>query len=238
MHRAYHCWDSPALNRRMELLVFGHAGAPCLVFPTSHGRFYEYEDRGMVAALGHQIAQGHLQLVCVDGVYQESWYNYEADSNLRMWREDQYEHYLLTEVLPLIRHLNPTNYLVATGCSFGASAAVKFAFRHPGVVNRVVGLHGLYDLSRFVTNYTTSVYFHNPVDFLPNLNDEATLAQFRAMDIILVTSQDDPSAWSNDRLSQILWGKNVWHALRVWNGWTHDWPYWRRQIEMYIGGPD
>ncbi len=31
----------------MELLVFGHAGLPVLVFPTSGGRFYEFEDQGM-----------------------------------------------------------------------------------------------------------------------------------------------------------------------------------------------
>ena len=34
------------------MLVFGHAGAPVLVFPTSQGRFYEFEDRGMVDVLG------------------------------------------------------------------------------------------------------------------------------------------------------------------------------------------
>ncbi len=238
MHRSYHRWHSPALHRDMELLVFGHAGAPCLVFPTSHGRFYEYEDRGMVAALRHHLEQGWLQLFCVDGLYQETWYNYGADSDARMWREDQYEHYLLSEVLPLIRQLNPNPYLIATGCSFGASEAMIFALRHPGVVRRVVALHGLYDMRRFFRNYTQSVYFHNPVDFLTNLNDSWTLDRFREMDIIIVTSQDDAAAWSNHQLSQILWSKNVWHAMRVWNGWTHDWPYWHRQITMYIGGHD
>jgi esterase/lipase superfamily enzyme len=222
----------------MELLVFGHAGAPCLVFPTSHGRFYEYEDRGMVAALAHQIEQGWLQLICVDGVYQESWYNYGADSSARMWREDQYEHYLLTEVIPLIRNMNPTPYLIATGCSFGASEAAIFAFRHPGAVNRLLGLHGLYDLRRFFDYYNESVYFHNPVDFLQNLDDDWSLARLREMDIILVTSQHDPTLDSNEQLSTILWNKGVGNALRVWDGWTHEWPFWHQMINMYIGGYD
>ena len=39
----------------MELLVFGHHGAPVIVFPTSKGKYYEYEDRQMVAALGEQL---------------------------------------------------------------------------------------------------------------------------------------------------------------------------------------
>ena len=37
MNREYHKWYSPRLGRDMELLVFGHAGLPVLVFPTSGG---------------------------------------------------------------------------------------------------------------------------------------------------------------------------------------------------------
>jgi esterase/lipase superfamily enzyme len=51
MRRDYQSWHSPILGRRMEMLVFGHAGPPILVFPTSMGSFHEYEDRGMIGAL-------------------------------------------------------------------------------------------------------------------------------------------------------------------------------------------
>ena len=51
MNREYHKWKSSRLGREMELLVFGHAGMPVVVFPTSGGRFYEFEDRGMIGAL-------------------------------------------------------------------------------------------------------------------------------------------------------------------------------------------
>ena len=66
MHREYHRWFSPHLGRDMELLVFGHAGARVLVFPTSQGRFFEWEDQGMPEALGDQIRNGWIQLFCVD----------------------------------------------------------------------------------------------------------------------------------------------------------------------------
>ncbi len=75
MNREHHKWYSPRLNRDMELLVFGHAGARVLIFPTSMGRYYEYEDRGMVANLADQIDNGWLQLYCVDSVDAESFYN-------------------------------------------------------------------------------------------------------------------------------------------------------------------
>lgn len=238
MRRDYHRWYSPSLGREMELLVFGHGGAPVIVFPTSHGRFHEFEDRGMVAALEHQIRQGWYQLFCIDSVFSESWYNYGLDTDARMWREEQYEHYLLTEVLPLIRSLNGDPYLIAAGCSFGATEAVIFTLRHPGVVRRVVGMSGLYDLRRFFGRYTHSLYFHNPVDFVPGLGDIWTLSRLRDTDIILAIGRDDPSAWSNELLSRQLWERGVGNALRVWDGWCHDWPYWKRMITHYIGGHD
>lgn len=238
MRRDFHRWYSPALGRDMELLIFGHAGPPCLVFPTSHGRFFEYEERGMVAALAPRIERGWLQLVCVESVFAESWYNYGLATDARMWREEQYEHYLLTEVIPLIQAINPNPYLIATGCSFGATEAVIFTLRHPGVVRRVIGLSGLYDLRRFFAHYTQGLYFHNPVDFVPNLSDTWTLDRLRETDIILATGREDPNVWSNELLSRQLWERGIGNALRLWDGWCHDWPYWMQMIDRYIDGHD
>jgi esterase/lipase superfamily enzyme len=47
----------------MELLVFGHAGSRVLVFPTSMGRFYEFEDRGLAAFLPGLHDETSLQLL-------------------------------------------------------------------------------------------------------------------------------------------------------------------------------
>lgn len=43
MNREFHRWHSPSLGRDMDLLVFGHAGARAIVFPTSMGRFFEWK---------------------------------------------------------------------------------------------------------------------------------------------------------------------------------------------------
>jgi esterase/lipase superfamily enzyme len=70
----------------MELLLFGHGGARVLVFPTSMGRFFEWDDRGMVGALAEHIDRGWIQLCCVDSVDSESWYarwKYPGDRALR-----------------------------------------------------------------------------------------------------------------------------------------------------------
>jgi len=72
--RDHHRWFSRSLNRDMDLLVFGHAGPPVVVFPTSMGAFFEYEDRGMVGALADKLRHGGLRLFCVSSVDGESWY--------------------------------------------------------------------------------------------------------------------------------------------------------------------
>jgi len=58
MLREYHKWYSPILGRDIELLVFGHSGVPLLVFPTSMGRFFDYESRGMIDVISHKYENG------------------------------------------------------------------------------------------------------------------------------------------------------------------------------------
>ena len=54
MRRDYHNWYSPRLDRHMELLTFGGAGLPVVVFPTERGRFFDYENNGMIQAVSRE----------------------------------------------------------------------------------------------------------------------------------------------------------------------------------------
>src|ERR671936_3035657 len=146
MNREHHRWFSPALGREMELLIFGHAGARVLVFPSSMGRFFEWEDRGMVHALGEHLERGWLQLYCVDSVDSESWYADTVHPHWSARRHEQYEQYLIHEVLPLSVHRNGNMFLITTGASWGAYHAAALAFRHPHLVGRMLGLSGVYDV--------------------------------------------------------------------------------------------
>ena len=53
-----------------------------------------------------------------------------------------------------------------------------------------------------------------------------------------------PSAGTTDfagkthQLSTSLWNKGIGNALRLWDGWSHDWPYWEKMLHLYIGGHD
>jgi len=237
--RDYQRWFSPSLGREMELLVFGHAGARVLVFPTSLGKFYEWEDRGMFDALAEPIMRGWFQVFCVDSVDAESWYAKGPHPSAAAIRQDQYEAYLLHEVLPFSTHRNQNPFLIATGASFGAYHAINFAFRNPGRVSRVLAMSGLYDIKRLTRGYDDArLYANDPSHYMIHLADRPRLDAIRRMDIILAIGRDDPNLSDNEHLSRMLWEKGVWHALRVWDGWAHDWPWWKQMFRMYIGGHD
>lgn len=238
MKREYHRWYSPSLGRDMEMLVFGHAGARLLVFPTSKGRFYEWEDRGMMEVMADPIERGWLQVFCVDSVDEESWYARWKWPGDRAWRHVQYDHYLRHEVIPFTQQ-NPNPFLIVTGASFGAYHAVNFSFRYPELVGRVLAMNGVYDIREWLDgHYDDNVYFHNPVDFIANEHDPNRLAAMRRMDIILTTSEDEPRRGDTERFSKLLWDKGIWHALRIWKGWAHDWPWWKEMIRLYLSGHD
>lgn len=223
----------------MEMLLFGHAGAPVIVFPTSQGRYYEFEDRGMVDVLRGHLEQGWIQLICIDSVDAESWYCSWAHPSGRVHRHTQYQQYILNEIVPAINQLNGNQFWMTTGASFGAYHAVNFALRYPGLIRRTIGMSGLYDLRSFMDgHYDDNFYFQNPVDYTRNLHDPHQIHLLKQVDIILATGAEDSNRWSNEELSGNLWRAGVGNALRVWDGWSHDWPYWHKMILHYIGGHD
>jgi esterase/lipase superfamily enzyme len=223
----------------MELLVFGHAGARGLVFPTSKGKFYEWEDRGMIRLLEEALVRGWLQLYCVDSVDAESWYCYWAHPSGRALRHVQYDHYLRNEVLPFSEKKNDNPFLMTLGASFGAYHAMNFGLRYPDRVSRILAMSGIYDIRRFTTGYyDDNVYFNNPADYIPNEHNHERLALLQRQDIIMATGRQDALMPSARDLSAKLWAKGIGNALRDWDGWSHDWQFWEKMVSLYINGHD
>ncbi len=51
------------LGREMEFKVFGHGGRPVVVFPCLSGRFYDWENFGMVEKAAWWIDRGEIQRI-------------------------------------------------------------------------------------------------------------------------------------------------------------------------------
>ena len=236
MNREYHKWFSPRLGRNMELLVFGHGGTPMLVFPTSMGRFFDYENRDMIDAVRGKYESGQLQAFCVDSVDSESWYNKAVHPAQRAARHVEYDQYLTSEVIPFIRSRNASPELTVTGCSFGGYHSANFALRHPEIVTHCVSMGGAFDIHQFLNGYyDENCYFNCPPDFLPNLNAAWFLDRYRQMKIVLATGETDICLAENRRLSEIMSGKGIPHWLDVWgDGTGHDWPWWRAMAQKFF----
>ena len=235
MQRDYHTWFSHLLGRKMELLVFGHAGAPLFVFPTSMGAFFEYEDRGMVAALSDKLDAGALRLFCVQTLDRDSFYA-ERHPRERIDRYLQWERSLLTELVPFAKQATGYETFGATGCSFGAYHAFTMALRHPDVFTSCVTMGGAFDLTRFLDGYyDQDAYLLCPPHFLPNLTDAWFLDRYRHNKWVLVTGEADICRAATEQAAALLSAKQIPHSLHVWgNGSHHDWPEWVKMARAYL----
>lgn len=235
MKREHRTWWSPALERDMELLVFGEQGTPVLVFPTSRGRFFQWEDFGMIGHMAARIDAGWLQLWCIDSVDAESFYAKERAPEERAARHFAYERYVLDEVVPAIRAANEVPFLIVAGTSFGATHAAMLVTRHPGVAGKAVCLSGAYDVSRWLDGRRDGdAYFLDPLTFLPGLTEERYLGPLRATEIVIATGEADPNVESSRRLAALLQEKGVPADLHVWGGWAHDWPFWKEMVDVFL----
>jgi esterase/lipase superfamily enzyme len=193
----------------------------------------------MMRALEEHIERGWLQVFCVDSVDAESWYAKYRHPHDRAIRQFQYEEYVLREVLPFGASLNSNPFVIAAGASFGAYHAVNMALRNPWHFGRVIGMSGLYDIREQTDGiYDDTIAAQNPSHYVSELNDHQRLEAMRRMDIVLATGRDDSFVGNNEYLSRILWEKGIGNALRLWDGWAHDWPWWRDMIRTYVGGHD
>ena len=139
MYREYGKWWSPSLGREMEFLWFGKFGRPVMLFPTSGGRFFENEDFGLTGSLADKVDGGEIQLVCVDSVDYESWYNRHVHPAVRAARHAQYDSYLRNEMVPYAFNRAQRGDLAVYGASFGAYHAANFAARHAASPQRSEG---------------------------------------------------------------------------------------------------
>jgi esterase/lipase superfamily enzyme len=239
MNIEYHKWYSERLNQDMELKVYGHAGKPVLVFPSQAGRFFDFENRGMVGAVEWFIESGYVTLYTVDSVDAQSWANFSAHPHDRAVRHESYDGYIVHEVAPFFQRRHPGMKALTTGVSMGGYHCANFFFRHPEVFDAVVSLSGLFSLRYFIGDYMDDlVYFNSPLDYLSSMNDDWYLDQYRQSEITICVGQ---GAWEDEmraeasRLRAILDSKNVSAWVDFWgHDVNHDWPWWLKQMPYFF----
>lgn len=215
----------------MEVLRFGTSGRPLVAFPTSQGRFYQWEDFGLIDSLDGKIDAGEVNVWCVDSVDSESWYAADRPPAERVARHLDWERYLVDELFSEIG--GPP---LLSGPSFGGFHAALLTLRRPDRVRGFISVSGAFDPSRWLDGYSDeSTYLTNPLAFLPNLTDERYLGPLRRLPCkVIVTGEDDANVRDSLALADALRRRGIGVRLDLWPGWAHDWPYWKEMLQVYV----
>ncbi|MFK7801807.1 MAG: esterase family protein [Anaerolineae bacterium] len=243
MQRRYEKIYSPALNTEMDVLAYGHYGAPIIAFPSGGGRYFDFENNEMIQAISPLIDGGRVKIYCPPSVDNESWLNNGQDPHWRAVIYNNYQNFIIENLVPTIRHdcNAPDIKIGLVGCSLGAFHAATLALKYPHLFNYALGMSGRYDLEKImdVQSESEEVYFNNPMAFVPNLHGAGLDHVRHNTHIALVCGQ---GAWEEKcldethRLADILTEKGISHERDIWGqNVEHHWHWWRKQVVHHLG---
>lgn len=230
------------LNRDMEYKIYGHAGKPCIIFPPQNGKFFDFENFGMIASAQSFIDEGRIQFICVDSVDSESYSNESRDGYDRSYIHECWVHYMIEELIPDLAHqLHYDGKFMVSGCSMGGYHAMNLFLRFPDYIDQVLSLSGVFQVSYFFHGYMDETLYNNsPLDFLANMKeDHPYLDMYRSSKIIACVGK---GAWENDMIHDAIQLENNFKRLHV-DAWidfwgddvSHDWNWWLIQFPYFLG---
>lgn len=235
MQKETFSWYSPALGEDMPIVSYGQSGFSLLLVPTAGADYLEYERFQLIDSLKHLIESGKMRVFSVNSVNKQSWLNKEMEGAHKAIRHNQFNSYIFNEVLPFIKqNTSGETPIYISGASFGALHSMNLFLKRPDLLDGVIAMSGVYDLSEYSDGYyDQEVYYNSPAMYIPGLTDEWYLSRIRgSRHIHMLTgggAYEDPGA--TVKFSRILNEKGINHDAQIWGEeWTHDWPTWRAML--------
>ena len=232
---------SDSLGKEMNLRIYGHAGVPFIGFPTQDSMCDNYENFRMIDTMEEELNEGKMQLFCVDSVDRESWSARGGDNGWRAWRQEQYFHYIVDEVVPLIHERNSCNTLPVTmGFSMGGTHAAVTFLRRPDLFSGMLAISGIYDADYFFDGWMDStLYDSSPVHFMANMPvDHPYIDIYNQKEMIFCVGQ---GAWEDEGIRTLRRLQDIFHmkGIRAWTDFwgydvNHDWPWWYKMVQYFL----
>src|SRR4029078_1431975 len=200
MKRELTSWFSPALNKNMPIAVYGNYGFALLLVPTAAADYLEYERFQLIDTLAELMNGGKVKVFSINSINNESWLNNEMDPRHKIIRHQQFNGYVYEEVLPFIRtYTSHDTPIIICGASFGALHSMNLFLKRPDLINGVIAMSGVHDLSEYTKGYfDDDAYFNSPWHYLQHLTDHNILEQIRqSKHIHILTGSgayEDPAA--------------------------------------------
>ncbi len=239
MQREISGWYSPALGMEMPIVTYGHYGFALLLVPTAAADYLEYERFLLIETIKPWIDAGKVKVFSVNSINTESWLHNDMAGEHKAIRHNQFNEYIYNEVVPFIRNSSsPETEIIVSGASFGALHSMNLFLKRPDLINGVLAMSGVYDLTEYSKgHYDEQVYFNSPMHYMPNLTDHGILEQIRSSNHIHIFSgsgaYEDPSGSGN--FAKVLYDKGINYELDIWGEeWPHDWNTWRALLPHYL----
>ncbi|MBS1509628.1 MAG: esterase [Bacteroidetes bacterium] len=240
MKREITSWYSPALQKDMPIVTYGHYGFALLLVPTAAADYLEYERFQLIDTLAPFIESGKVKVYSVNSINTESWLNKQMQGEHKAIRQNQFNEYIFNEVVPFIRNSSSWDTPIITcGASFGALHSMNLFLKRPDLINGVIAMSGVYNLMEYTDGfYDEQVYYNSPMHYIPNLTDHNILEQIRrSPNIHILSGSGDYEAPDAAReFAGVLYNKGITYELDIWGPeWKHDWPTWRVMLPAYLG---
>ena len=230
---------SLSLAKDMHMMIYGHGGIPFLAFPTQDGMCRQLEDFGFIEQISDYIEDGRIRIFVVDTVDAQSWSAKGADGSWRAGLQEQYFHYIVDQVVPLIREYSDA-LPFTLGMSMGADHAAISFLRRPDLFGGMLAMSGVYDADYFFDGFMNpTLYENSPERFLPNMPaDHPYIDLYNSRKIIFCVGQ---GAWEDDGVRTLRHMQRVFKekGIRAWfDFWgydvNHDWPWWFKQMHYFL----
>ena len=231
-------WYSPNIEQDVQLVRWGHFGAPVLVFPTAGGDAEEIERFLMVRVLEPLLNAGRIKLYSIDSVAGRAWISGQHSPEFCSKLQNRFDAFVYHEVTPAIRNDCRSDNLeiIAAGASIGAFNSVATVCRHPDAYRLAIAMSGTYDLSKYLnSSFNQEFYFSSPLHYLPDL--EGNLLQALRKRLILMPTgegdwEDIGESW---RMAQVLGSKQIPNRVDPWGPqYHHNWVTWREMLPKYL----
>lgn len=234
---------SPALNRDMEFKIYGRKGKPVLVFPTFAGRFFQYEDFGMIDVWKPYIDDCRVQLFCVDSIDGETFIGH-GDFRTRIELQEAYFRHIRNEFIPKLLDYNGfvsgvPRKLLLTGCSMGGYHAANTFFRCPDIADAAICLSGVYHARLFFGDYSDDlIRLNSPLEYLAREHDDDYWAALRRARLVFCAGQgayDDKMLKDTLALNNLLDSRKIPAWVDIWGrDVTHEWVWWKKQMAYFL----
>lgn len=239
MKTEFTSWYSPSLDKDMPIVTYGDYGFALLLVPTAAADYLEYERFRLIDSLAPYIDSGKVKVFSINSINNESWLNNNMLPEHKGIRHNQFNKYVFDEVIPFVKNSTSAETpVIISGASFGALHSMNLFLKRPDIINGVIAMSGVYDLSEYTRGFwDDQVYYNSPLHYMPNLTDDWYLQNIRNSRHIHILSgsgaYEDPEAAR--RFAGVLYDKGITYELDIWGeDMKHDWPTWRAMLPYYI----